>query len=167
MNKYLTIFGLALLISVAGQADAQLTFGDSGEPIIVDAEKATYKGNLTLLTGNVDVRQGTAHIKSDEMEIYREKNAADAAGNLSLGAVTRIVAIGKFSYRTPGDVVTGDKGVYDRKTGIITVTGNVSVGKPGSSRLSGEKLVYDLETKRAKVGAGEGRVGFSIKKRKN
>lgn len=165
--KHRVIFGFLLLTSAFVPAQAQLTFGDNGEPIIVDAEKATYTGNLTLLVGNVDVRQGTAHIKSDEMEIYREKNAADATGNLSLGAVTRIVAIGNFSYRTPTDIVTGNKGVYERTKGVITVTGNVSVGKPGNSRLSGEKLVYDLETKRAKVGAGEGRVEFNIKKRKD
>jgi len=132
----------------------------------VEAEKATYNGNVTLLSGNVRVRQGDANIKSDEMEVYREKNASDITGNLSLGAVTRIVAIGNFSYRTPEDVVTGNKGVYNRTAGIITVTGNVSVGKPGSSRLSGEKLVYDLKTKRARVGAGNDRVNFSINQRK-
>ena len=165
MNNKPWLIALLLTVGMPRVAQAQLSFGDSDQPILVEAEKATYRGNLTLLTGDVRVRQGDARIKSDDMEVYRQKNANDSTGNLSLGAVTRIVAIGNFSYRTPTDVVTGDKGVYNRKSGIITVTGNVTVGKPGSSKLSGERLVYDLETKRARVGAGDGRVDFSINKR--
>jgi len=150
VNKIRLTLVLSLAFGVCATSQAQLSFGDSDQPILVEAEKATYNGNVTLLSGNVRVRQGDANIKSDEMEVYREKNASDITGNLSLGAVTRIVAIGNFSYRTPEDVVTG----------------NVSVGKPGSSRLSGEKLVYDLKTKRARVGAGNDRVNFSINQRK-
>jgi len=161
---------LTLILAFAvhsGPAFGQTDFGDSDAPIFVEADKATYRGEMTLLEGKVDVKQGTAHIQSDAMEIYREKREDDETIGLSLGAVTRIVAIGNFVYRTPDDVVRGDRGVYNRQTGIITVTGNVSVGQPGSSRLSGDRLVYDLNTKRARIGDGTGRVNFSVNQDKD
>jgi len=58
-----------LLIASAIPAQAQVFGGD--KPIKVIAEKATYEGGLTILVGNVDVKQGTARIQSDTMNIYR------------------------------------------------------------------------------------------------
>lgn len=163
--KTVRLLSLSLFaIAAYAPAQAQLSFGDKDEPILVAADKATYKGSLTILEGNVDVRQGGARIRSDKMEIYREKSGEEGTSSLSLGAVTRIVAIGNFSYRTLEDVLTGNTGTYIRKSGTIIVAGNVSVGQPGKSRLSGEKLVYDLKTKRARVGDGEGRVNFGIER---
>jgi len=156
----------ALLFAVPCQA--QLSFGDSDEPILISADKATYRGNKTVLEGNVDVRQGTARIQSETMDIFRQKAGDDETGFLSLGAVTRIVAKGKFRYTTPENTVTGQTGVYVRRTGLINVTGEVTVSQPGGSKLSGDKLVYDIARKRAKFGEDcqgdncDGRVQFSI-----
>lgn len=143
-------------------AQAQLAFGDSGETIYIKAEKATYKGSTTFLEGNVNVRQDEARIQSDEMEIFREKTGDETSVGLSLGAVTQIVAIGNFVYTTPDQVVRGNRGVYNKEAATIIVTGNVSVGQPGKSRLSGERLVYDLNTKRVRIGEKGERVDFSI-----
>ncbi len=148
---YLTAF----LVSLAGTSQAQIDFGDSGEPISVAAEKATYKGNLTVLHKNVDVKQGDARIQSDEMEIFRQKRGTKdgaADGTLSLGAVTKIIAKGNFRYVTPENTVTGDQGTYFRDRGVIVVTGNVKVRQPNGTTLSGEKMVYDLKNKRVKFG---------------
>jgi len=165
MRRYLLSIIFAACAASA-PAQAQISFGDKGAPILVNADQATYKGNVTILTGNVDVKQGNARIKSDKMEIYREKSSEEGS-TLSLGAVTRIVAIDNFSYKTPSDVVTGNRGVYLRERGIITVTGSVTVGQPGRARLSGEKLVYDLNTKRVRVGEEGERVHFGIPPRKD
>lgn len=148
------VFGI-LMIGLTGTAQAQVDFGDSDEPIFVAAEKATYKGNVTLLEEKVNVRQGDARIQSDEMEIFREKReqeTTDPTASLRLGAVTRIVAKGNFKYVTPETTVTGQQGIYYRDRGVIVVTSNVRVRQPNGSFVTGEKMVYDLKSGRVKFG---------------
>ena len=146
---------LAIALSaLPGLAQAQVAFGDSGEPIFVKAEKATYQGNITLLHDNVDVKQGQARIMSDKMEIIREKREADASapeGSVSLGAVTKIIAVGNFRYKTPETTVSGNQGTYFRDRGIIIVTGNVKVNQAGTSNFTGEKLIYDIAKRRVRL----------------
>ncbi len=149
------IFLGILAFGLAGTAQAQVDFGDSDEPIFVAAEKATYKGNVTVLEEKVNVRQGDTRIQSDEMEIYREKRESDTTSpdeSLRMGAVTRIVAKGNFKYVTPETTVTGRQGIYYRDRGVIVVTENVRVKQPNGSFVTGDKMVYDLKTGRVKFG---------------
>lgn len=125
-------------------AHAQVFGGD--EPIKVLAEQATYEGGLTVLVGNVDVTQGTARIRSDKMNIYRSETNDETNESLKLGAVNRIDASGNFRYTTPENNVTGDRGVYERDKGIITVTGNVKVKQPGGNTATTDKLIYNVNT---------------------
>jgi len=133
-----------VLVAFSAPAQAQVFGGD--EPIKVIAEKATYEGGLTILVGNVDVTQGTARIQSDTMNIYRSEADDGSGGSLKLGAVNRIDARGNFRYTTPDNNVTGDRGVYERDKGIITVTGNVKVRQPGGNTASTDKLIYNTNT---------------------
>ena len=133
-----------ILAAIATPAHAQIFGGD--DPIKVLAEKATYEGGLTILVGDVDVTQGVARIRSDTMNIYRAEADSETTGSLQLGAVNRIDAKGNFHYTTPDNDVTGDRGVYERDKGIITVTGNVKVKQPGGNTASTDKLVYNVNT---------------------
>ena len=132
------------LAAMAMPAQAQIFGGD--DPIKVLAEQATYEGGLTILVGNVDVTQGVARIQSDTMNIYRAKADAETADSLKLGAVIKIDARGNFRYTTPDNDVSGDRGVYERARGIITVTGNVKVKQPGGNTATTDKLVYNVNT---------------------
>jgi lipopolysaccharide export system protein LptA len=160
-----TVLGLTLL---AGVAHAQFSF-DGDEQILIDADKATYEGELTILEGNVDVRQGSATIYSDQMKIYRAADSTGGETSGDLGVVSRIEASGNFKYVTPDNTVTGNRGVYERSTGLIIVTGDVKLIQPSGSRVSGEKLTYNIKSKSARFGdtcRGEncnGRVTFNIK----
>lgn len=116
------------------------------EDILVKAQTATYKGRTTLLNGDVDVRQGTSQIFSDTMDIFRAEADPNAEGSVTLGAVTRIEADGNFRYITPEDTVTGDRGVYERTTGIITVTGDVRVKQMGGNTARTDRLIYNVKT---------------------
>lgn len=165
MRKF---FGILLVASLATHASAQFSI-EGGTDIIIDAEKATYKGRHTILEGSVDVRQGEAQILSDIMHIYRAAAETTSVGSVSqMGEVTRIEAEGNFSYKTPENTVIGDRGVYERSTGIIIVTGNVSLIQPSGSRVNGTRLTYNVNTKSARFGEscqGEGcsgRVTFSV-----
>jgi len=147
---------------------AQFTF-EGDKQILIDADRATYEGELTILEGNVDVRQGAAKILSDKMNIYRIIDTTGDATSKELGIVSRIVASGNFKYITPDSTVTGDKGIYERSTGLIVVTGNVKLIQPSGSQVRGEKLTYNIRSKSAKFGntcRGEscnGRVTFNIR----
>jgi len=138
------VVSVLMFSAIALPVQAQVFGGD--EPIKVLAEKATYKGSLTVLIGNVDVTQGTARIRSDKMDIYRAEAESDTTGSLKLGAVRRIDARGNFRYTTPDNIVTGNRGVYERDKGIITVTGNVKVKQPGGNTATTDKLVYNVKT---------------------
>jgi len=165
VRRFATV--LLTVFLVAAPAQAQFSFGGD-EPILIEAKKATYKGNLTVLTGNVDVRQGDAQILSDEMKIYRKSGKDESVASSTLGVVTRIEASGNFEYITPENKVTGTRGVYVRETGQITVTGNVELTQPSGSTVRGDKLTYFIKTKNARIGdacVGEncsGRVQFEI-----
>lgn len=138
------ILSALIFTAISVPAQAQVFGGD--EPIKVLAEQATYEGGLTVLVGDVDVTQGAARIRSDKMNIYRSEADGETSGSLKLGAVNRIDARGNFHYTTPDNDVTGDRGVYERDKGIITVTGNVKVKQPGGNTATTDKLVYNVKT---------------------
>jgi lipopolysaccharide transport protein LptA len=156
MRKY--TFGACLLSSVvfanlfAAPVEAQVSFGNDS-PIHVKAEQATYKGSKTTLSGNVRVKQKDATILADRMDLHRAKAEIVEAveGSIKLGNINRIVAIGNFKYITSENHVTGDKGVYERDKEIITVTGNARFIQNNGNTVTGNKMIYDLNTNRARV----------------
>ena len=126
--------------SLPGQA-----FGDD-TPIDITADSATYTGGLTVLQGNVDVKQGKNTTNSDEMDIFRNEAKSESSNSLKLGAIRRIDAKGNFKYSTPDNLVTGDRGVYQRDKEIMTVTGEVKVKQPSGSMAETDKLIYNVKT---------------------
>lgn len=137
----------------AEKASSPTEFGFAGnQPISVKAETATYKSGLTVLNGNVDVTQGAARIESDEMYIYREVSKDDAGGSLRLGALSEIDARGNFRYTAPDNTVTGRRGVYDQKTGVMTVTGNVRATQPSGHVIKSDRLTYNVRNKTIRFG---------------
>jgi len=137
------------LLALPHSAIAQVSFGGD-DPIDVKAERAAYKGPKTTLSGDVDVRQGTSRIVSDEMDLFRQKIKDDSERGFKYGNVNRIVAKGNFRYITPENSVKGNRGVYERNKDIITVTGDVTFTQKNGNSASGEELEYDLKTNRAK-----------------
>lgn len=154
MNKF--VFGVVFLAGVvfANPAVAQVSFGNEG-PIDVKAERATYRGAKTVLSGDVRVKQKDATILADQMDLHRAETETQIDGQEGtfsrLGNINRIVAIGNFKYITPENRVTGDKGVYERDKEIITVTGNARFVQNNGNIVTGNKMIYDLNTNQARV----------------
>ena len=170
--------GMSAIITRDANAKKGESFGfDGNGPINVQAQTATYKKAITTLSGQVAVNQGASRVTSDNMVIYRaevDKTARDEADkSLKLGAITEIDATGNFVYTAPQRRLTGKRGVYDREENIITVTGDVLLKQDDGTMVTGEKLVYDLTEKRARVGPQctgpncGGRVNFEIQNQKN
>jgi len=131
-------------------ASAQISSGGD-DPIDVKAQRATYKGARTVLSGDVRVEQAGAVILSDRMDLFRAQGGRAEGSFVQLGNINRIVAVGNFKYITSQNNVTGDKGVYERDKNIITVTGNVKFTQDNGNTVTGNKMIYDLTTSRARV----------------
>lgn len=137
----------------AANGNLQTEFG-THNPVDVIADRATYKGEKITLTGNVIVRQDDVRIEANRMDLFRKKIGKTETGDTKYGDVNRIEAIGGFKYSNAEDKLAGDKGVYERDKHTITVTGKVSYTQAKGSSISGCRLVYDLETSRAKFDGG-------------
>lgn len=149
-----------------------LGFGGN-EPINITAKTASYKAAVTTLSGDVDVKQDSTAVTSDNMIIYRTK-ASGEDGSLKLGPITKIDAKGNFLYVTPDRRLSGKHGVYEREKDIITVTGNVVLNQGPGNTIQAEKLVYDMKKKNARLGETEcggtgcdDRVGFTFRPNNN
>ena len=122
-------------------------FGPGGDgPIDITAERAEYFQGRTDLSGEVVIVQDGATVYADAVEILRDAQQTAASGTLQLGAVREMTGTGNFRYVTEDNDVRGERGVYDRTTGLVTVTGDVSVLQPGGNTVSTDRLVYDTST---------------------
>ena len=133
---------------------AQAQFSRNGNaPIEADADDIVNSAGVTILSGQVDVRQGDTRILSDVMKIY--------GGSTGLGPdtgdVNRIEATGNFYYLTPDQEVRGNNGVYTKDSDTFTVTGDVILLQ-GENVVTGDTLIYNLSTEKARVvGSCKGR----------
>lgn len=142
------------LLSTSQIALAQFST-NSNLPAKISADDADYKPGLTILTGQVDVRQGDNRVLSDKMNIYTTSSTGQ---NGTLDGADKIEAIGSFYFLTPEQEVRGDKGVYLKSTETFTVTGNVILLQGEDNIVTGDTLIYDLKDGSAKVvGSCKGR----------
>ncbi len=159
---------LAALAEDATQKPSGLS-KNSKEPIAIEADALEVfdKEQRAVYTGNVIVTQGDTVMKAKKMVIFYDK-PADAAGGSTTAApdadtaIRRVEADGNVVIIDKDQIATGDKGVYDNATDIVTLTGNVALSK-GPNVTKGAKLVYNLGTGVASVDAGAtGRVTSSF-----
>jgi len=145
---------MALLMMPAA-AQAQFA-NNSNAPIDASADNVDYRGNVTILSGQVDIRQAGTRILSDTTKIYSQSSGQAQAGAFS--NIERIEAIGNFYYITPEQEVRGSQGIYEQATDTFTVTGDVILLQGEDNIVTGDKLIYNLTTNEAKVvGSCKGR----------
>ena len=136
--------GLSLF---APAANAQFST-DRSAPVTGSADDVDYRPNLTTFSGQVDVRQGEVRILCDKMRVH---TVSSGTASNAIGGASKIEAIGNFFYLTPEQEVRGDQGVYVKSTETFTVTGNVILLQGEGSVVTGDKLIYDLNTQNATV----------------
>ena len=145
--------GLLRLLAVVtvgffpAQAFAQFS-PNSGEDTELYADNVDSRGDVIIMTGQADIRQGDVRLLADRIEIYTEGGAT--GGLVSTEGFTRMVATGNFYYITPEQEVRGDKGVYTKANESFIVTGDVILLQDDSV-VTGNRLDYNLTTRAAKV----------------
>ena len=154
MLRSLLIFVASLCCVFAAPAYAQFT-PNSDAPISGSADNADYRSDVTVLSGQVDVRQADVRVLADTMKIYSAQGGAQQG---AFDNVTRIEALGNFYYLTPEQEVRGEQGVYLASDETFTVTGNVILIQGEDNVVTGDTLVYDLNSETARVvGSCKGR----------
>ncbi len=152
MSKYLMLSTGFMLMAVPAQAQFAT---NNKAPIDATADNVDYRQDVTILSGQVDVRQDNVRILSDTMKIY---SGSTGSGTAAFNDVQRIEAIGNFYYITPEQEVRGTQGVYEQKTDTFTVTGDVILLQGEDNVVTGDTLVYNLTNNQAKViGSCKGR----------
>ncbi|MGN6584741.1 MAG: LptA/OstA family protein [Rhizobiaceae bacterium] len=147
------------------------------QPIQIESDKLEVHQaqNEAIFTGNVNVVQGDTLLKAGHMVVYYVKSkpgdakdgkggkdpAASSgkksdvgAGGIALGGASDIDHIevdGKVYVQSRDQKATGDRGTFDMKTQILTLSGNKVVLTQGENVVVGCKLVANLKTGQSKL----------------
>lgn len=136
----ISIVSAALIPQIASAQFAS----NNGEDTIIGADDSERVGDLTTLSGQVDIRQGTTRLLADKIVLTTGGDPKVNSG------IKKAVATGNFYYITDQQEVRGDMGVFDGASDIITVTGDVVLLQDGSI-VTGSKLIYNVATQKARV----------------
>ena len=154
-NTFKLFCGFLLLSFVPSKVFAQFST-DNNLPTEASADLIINSSGTTILSGQVDVRQGDTRILADKMKIFGGISAGNEGSNTD--DISRIEATGNFYYITPEQEVRGDNGVYLKSSDTFTVTGNVILLQ-GENVVTGDTLIYDLKKEEAQViGTCNGRI---------
>jgi len=149
--------GAASLAGAAGLAHAQagvsaLKGHDSNAPVDVEADRIEVqdRADRAIFAGNVHVRQAQLTLDTQRLTIAYSSN-----GGVQ---IDRMDASGGVTVRSPSETARGNFGIYDTNKRLITLVGDVQLTREGS-RVSGSRLVIDLESGRAVIDGGAPGVG--------
>ena len=147
--RALVVAGLALALTPAvGQEPASSLQGhDTDAPVDVAADRIEVqdRADRAIFTGNVIVRQAALQLNAARITV--------AYANTGGIQIQRIDASGGVFLRSPTETARGQYGIYDIDRRLITLIGGVTLTR-GESRVSGGRLVLDLDSGRAVMDGG-------------
>ncbi len=145
--------GAAALAQSADPVSA-LKGHDSNAPIDVAADRIEVqdRADRAIFAGNVTVRQASLTLDTERLTV-----AYSSGGGVQ---IRRLDAAGGVVVRSPSETARGNFGIYDLDRRLITLVGAVQLNR-GGSRVSGSRLVIDLDSGRAVIDGGAPGVGQS------
>lgn len=168
----LGVASLSLLPLVpAGAQQAQPAAGSGGnvpnalqgfaknrnEPVRINSNtlEVRDKDKVAVFAGNVVVVQGDTTMRSPELVVFYEGNAAPTDNQpTSTSSIKRLEAKGGVVVQTKEQTATGDLGIFEMKTNTVTMTGKPVVLTQGPNVIKGQKLTVDLVTGVSKIEGG-------------
>ena len=174
MNRLVAFIASVLVVLVLPAPGFAQSFGgafdgvgDNDQPIQIEADSLEVidDQNTALLTGNVNVVQGSTILKARQITVYYLRKGE---GNKSKSGIRKIVASGKVAVRSQDNFASADNAVVDMVSEIVTMTGNVFISQ-GNNIANGCKIVVNLKTNVSKIEPCSGRVKLLLdpKSRKN
>lgn len=179
----------SLLLSIGAAGAAGLMFAgagaqvmrnhDSNAPVNFTADRIEVqdRADRVVVSGNVEVTQAGMTLNAARMTVAYSKQPSGGSNGVD---IDRIDASGNVVVTKADQTARGNVAIYDLNSKLITMLGNVALTQ-GANRLTGGRLVMDLNTGRSTVdgrasGGGTGVTGsaggrvtgtFSVPQRKN
>lgn len=121
------------------------------KPIQIESDKLEVreKESMAVFTGNVTVIQEPTLLKAGKMTVfYANGEGATATGSSN---IERLEVDDKVYVKSDKQVATGDHGVFDMKTEILTLSGTEVVLSEGDNVLVGCSITLQMQTGVAQV----------------
>ncbi|TNJ35402.1 lipopolysaccharide transport periplasmic protein LptA [Arenimonas terrae] len=150
---------LLLLLSLLAAAPALAKSTDRDQPMDINADSSDsllQDNGMSVLEGNVTIRQGTLKVDADRAEVHRRN-----------GEIERIVLIGaparlrQVSDSGEAMDARARQVVYTLSDENMVLTGAVEIRQPRGT-LRGETVKYDINTGRLNGGGDGQRVSMRI-----
>lgn len=145
------------LVAALGTARAQtvnsLKNHDSNAPVDFAADRIELqdRADRAVLTGNVEVNQGDMKLRAARVTI------AYTGGDQT--QVNRMDASGGVVLTTATETARSAYAIYDLRTRLVTMIGNVVISRAGKGETRGNRLVLNMNSGQASLnGGGGGRV---------
>ncbi len=128
-------------------ATSALRGHNTNAPVDVAADRIEVqdRADRAIFSGNVVARQAELTLNAARVTV-----AYANAGGIQ---IERIDASGGVTVRSPSETARGQFAIYDLRSRLITLLGNVSLVR-GDSRVNGGRLVLDLNSGRAVMDGG-------------
>ncbi len=136
------------------------------DEVIADEQLEYWeRKQMAVARGNAEASSDGKNLKADVIVAYMKK---DKNGK---SAIRRVEAFDNVEIETATETATSDRGIYNVKTGIVTLTGSVMLLRD-SNQLNGCKAEVNMNTGISNMfscaGVGGGQVGgvFNVGKKK-
>ena len=137
---------------------------NTNEPVQIEADKLEVLDaqNKAILTGNVNVVQGSTILKAGQITVFYL--SSNSSGSNS-GIREIIASGGRVAVRSGDNLATADRAVVNMQTEIVTMTGDVVISQ-GENVVNGCSLRVNLKTSVSEFkacGSGSNQGGGRIK----
>ena len=138
---------------------------NSDKPVQIKAQtfEVRDKENVAVFTGNVYVIQGDTTIRCKSLIVSYLSGSSPAGtartvppGPGANSQISKLEARGGVIVTQKDQTATGENGVYDMRTKVVTLTGNVVVSQ-GGNVMRGDRMVVDLNSGVSRIESGKSR----------
>lgn len=150
----MAVFAAGGALAQSGLAGSMTGFSSSSnDPIDIASDTLEVRDNekVAIFSGNVNVVQGETVLKTKTLRVSYEGSATGSDER----KISRLEALGKVIVETGDQTVTGDRALFEMRSKMITVEGDVVLSQ-GKNVLRGRRLVIDLNAGASRLEAPKG-----------
>nr|WP_245256332.1 LptA/OstA family protein [Bartonella alsatica] len=153
------MLGFKTVVGYAEVAYFGINLTNNKEPVelYADSLEIRDKEGIALFSGDVSVVQGERFLRTEKLVIYydqtyevadktQEDRETSSSAWFGSTGIKKMEALGKVYIKVATQIATGDKGIFDGKTKIISLTGDNVVLTDGDNVATGCKLTADMKS---------------------
>lgn len=151
-----SLLAIPLLLAAASAFAGQATDRELPMKIAADSSNGNLEAGKLMLTGNVEITQGSLVIRAQSGEILQTEGRIDRANFEGAPVTIRQQIEGQGELNAEAKRLE-----YEVEKEIVTLVGGVKIDRPRGS-MRGERIVYNLATGDMDAGASGSRVELTI-----